>query len=193
MYTQSDIITELEAVVKARSKKDAKNISSAFKAEMNKVVTNIKRDILFSYQMILRSNLRDFMHKYYGNSCNLDDIERGVSFFLTPNLEPGCNFNSAMFNFDTTSMKEKQTFNQNAIEDYAYMDLADAFGDNINESAFGEELVFDFIDTYGDDEYEGFEKGKIIVEPTQVFQMAKEKADVDFKIVFESQIKPKYL
>lgn len=194
MYTQSDITRELEAVVLKRRQKDPKKISSSFKAEMEKKIASLKVDILITYRNQMVDIFTEKLTHYYGRRVNLSQVDRSLSFSLTPNLEPTCFFNSAALDIQITS-QDKETFNQNAVEDYAFMDLADAFGGNIEDSVFGEDLVFDFIDTYGDDDYSynGLRGGKMIIEPSQVFQEAKDKADVRYKLIFESQIKPKYL
>lgn len=189
MLTQSDIIKELQS----RLTKTRKELTQAARSELTATVNAIKKDIMFTYQNIMQTELHTALHEAYGDNYDAGAVERGLTFSMTPNLEPTCYFNASFFNFNVEAVGERKSFNDNAIEDYVYMDLFDDMPWAEDSVGITDTLIFDFEDTYGEDNYEGFKDKKMVIEPQTIFATAKQKADIQYKIAFESRIKPKYM
>lgn len=189
MLTQNDITRELEA----KLNKSKKVIGQAMRKELTSMVESIKRDIMATYQNILQTELHTALHEAYGDNYDASSIEKGLTFSLTPNLEPSCSYNASFFNFNVEAVGERKSFNENAMEDYTFMDLFDEMPWAEDAVDLTDTLLFDFEDTYGEDNYKGFKDKKMIIEPKTIFETAKQKADVQYRIAFESQIKPKYM
>lgn len=189
MLTQNDIIKEFSS----KLTKGGREITQAARKELTATIESMKKDILITYQNILQTELHTALHKAYGDNYDAGSIERGLTFSLTPNLEPSCSYNAAFFNFNVEAVGERRSFNENAMEDYTFMDLFDEMPWVEDAVDLTDTLLFDFEDTYGEDNYEGFKDKKMIIEPKTIFETAKQKADVQYRIAFESQIKPKYM
>ena len=189
MLTQNDIVKELQS----RLTKTRKELTQAARNELTATVNAIKKDIMFTYQNIMQTELHTALHEAYGDNYDAGAVERGLTFSMTPNLEPTCYFNASFFNFNVEAVGERKSFNDNAVEDYVYMDLFDDMPWAEDSAGITDTLIFDFEDTYGEDSYEGFKDKKMVIEPQTIFTTAKQKADIQYKIAFESQIKPKYM
>ena len=189
MLTQNDITRELSA----KLTKSGKEITQATRKELDALVNSLKRDIMMTYQNIMQTELHTALHKAYGDNYNAGSIEKGLTFSLTPNLEPDCSYNASFFNFNVEAVGERRSFNENAMEDYVFMDLFDQMPWMEDAASLSDDMLFEFQDTYGEDSYTAFKDKKMIIEPKAIFETAKQKADVQYRIVFESQIKPKYM
>lgn len=104
----------MQKQIRSAIDKEVDKIVSQIKKELPYKLTQIKQEIFGSFQVVISTEVQKVFLETYGPNYDVNSLNNSLTYFIGNDLRPDFSYDKNQFVFNSTMKKNERKFNQNA-------------------------------------------------------------------------------